>query len=52
MTDDLVQIGWVLHIDADGGNDAFWWIDKYPEEPAAGCVPAYVILEPEAGSDV
>lgn len=39
----LGQIGWVLDIEADGGNSAFWWFDGYPEPPAAGVRPVYVI---------
>lgn len=37
----LEQIGWVLHVEPDGGNDAFWWADKYPTAPAAGAEPVY-----------
>ena len=46
MNSDLVQIGWVLHLEPDGGNDAFWWLDAYPEAPADGAVPVFRPRQP------
>jgi hypothetical protein len=47
----MEHVGWVLHLKADGGNDVFWWADKYPESPASGARPVYALTIDTEGDD-